>query len=175
MPAPKGNKFWEARTKHGREKNFSSPEALWAACVEYFEHNHANPLEEAIVYQGELNEKQAKPLMRAMTIDALCLYLECDLKTWRNYRCQEGYEEYFPVVEKAEMVIRAQKFEGAAAGLLNPNIIARDLGLKDTQEHDHKSTDGSMSPPKQADLSKLSIEELKALAEVAGKLNKSTE
>ena len=31
-------------------------------------------------------------------------------------------------------IIYTQKFEGSAAGLLNPNIIARDLGLNDKQE-----------------------------------------
>ncbi|MDC9826565.1 terminase small subunit, partial [Devosia sp. ZB163] len=35
---------------------------------------------------------------------------------------------------RVDEIIRAQKFEGAAAGLLNPNIIARDLGLADKQE-----------------------------------------
>ena len=32
------------------------------------------------------------------------------------------------VVSKAEKIIYEQKFTGAAADLLNPNIIARDLG-----------------------------------------------
>lgn len=32
---------------------------------------------------------------------------------------------------RVEQIIRQQKFEGAAAELLNPNIIARDLGLAD--------------------------------------------
>ena len=31
-------------------------------------------------------------------------------------------------------IIRTQKFEGASADLLNPNIIARDLGLADKSE-----------------------------------------
>ena len=33
-----------------------------------------------------------------------------------------------------EEIIRQQKFEGAAANLLNANIIARDLGLADKAE-----------------------------------------
>ena len=43
-------------------------------------------------------------------------------------------------------VIRQQKFEGAAAGLLNHAIIARDLGMADKHDHDHTSSDRSMSP-----------------------------
>lgn len=144
MPAPKGNRFWEARTSLGRDKAFSTPEDLWRACVEYFEWNQENPLERAIVYQGEVTGYE--PLIRAMTIDALCTFLGCDSRTWRNYRSQDGYEAFFPVVEEVERVIKAQKFEGASAGLLNANIIARDLGLKDGIEADHRSSDGSMSP-----------------------------
>jgi hypothetical protein len=34
-----------------------------------------------------------------------------------------------------EEIIRTQKFEGASADLLNPNIIARDLGLADKQDN----------------------------------------
>lgn len=146
MPAPKGNRFWEARATSGREKAFSSPDELWQACLEYFEWNHNNPLEKAIVYQGQVNEGQVETVMRAMTIDALCTFLDCDVKTWRNYRSQEGYQDFFPVVEKVEQIIRSQKFEGASAGLLNANIIARDLGLKDGIEADHRSSDGSMTP-----------------------------
>jgi hypothetical protein len=146
MPAPKGNKFWEARATHGREKTFSNPVAVWESCVEYFAWCHDNPLEEAIVYQGELNDDQAKPLMRAMTLEGLFLFLEIDDETWRNYRQAEGYEEYFGIVKRVEYVIRTQKFQGAAAGLLNPNIIARDLGLKEASQHEHTSPDGSMTP-----------------------------
>lgn len=47
MAAPKGNRFWEARSSHGRNPKFESPEALWAACCEYFEWVEANPLPEA--------------------------------------------------------------------------------------------------------------------------------
>lgn len=162
MPAPKGNRFWEARATHGREKTFSTKEDLWESCVEYFAWCHDNPLEEAIVYQGELKDDQAKPLMRAMTLEGLYLFLDIDEETWRNYRQAEGYEEYFGVVKKAEYVIRTQKFQGAAAGLLNPNIIARDLNLKESSQHEHTSPDGSMTP-KGIDASKLSTQALKEL------------
>ncbi len=140
MPAPKGNRFWEARSKHGREKAFKCPEDLWKSCVEYFEWVDANPLEEAIIYQGELNKDDVKPLMRAMTMEGLFLFLSIDDETWRNYRQAQGYEEYFGIVKKVEYVIRTQKFTGAAAGLLNPNIIARDLGLSEKQETTHSGS-----------------------------------
>jgi len=137
LAAPKGNKFWQARSSHGRDPIFKTSEDLWESCLEYFEWNHENPLEEAIVYQGELNADQAKPLMRAMTIDGLCTFLDISRACWDLY-C--GREDYLGVTKRAEQIMRTQKFEGASAGLLNPNIIARDLGLSDKKEHSGSMT-----------------------------------
>ena len=142
--APTGNQFWKARTKHGRDKLFASADLLWDACCEYFQWVEDNPLYEdkLVTFQGfSTHEPIAK--MRAMTIDGLCLFLDIAYETWRTWRNENGFSE---VVSRAERVIRNQKFAGAAADLLNANIIARDLGLKDSSEHDLKSSDGSMSP-----------------------------
>ena len=132
MAAPLGNKFWKARSKHGRDKLFASADALWEACCEYFEWVEANPLYEmkAFAYQGVVvQEPVAK--MRAMTIGGLCIFLDIDEVTWRRWR---EVEDFCTVVSRAEQIIYQQKFTGAAADLLNPNIIARDLGLADKQE-----------------------------------------
>lgn len=144
MAAPKGNRFWEARSSHGRNPKFESPEALWSACCEYFKWVDDNPLWEmkAFAFQGVVTQEPI-PKMRAMTIGGLTLFLDITIETWRQYRMKEGFSE---VTSQAEKVIYDQKFTGASADLLNANIIARDLGLKDNSEVDHKSTDGSMSP-----------------------------
>lgn len=144
MAAPKGNRFWEARSSHGRNPKFESPEALWSACCEYFKWVDDNPLWEmkAFAFQGVVTQEPI-PKMRAMTIGGLTLFLDITIETWRQYRMKEGFSE---VTSQAEKVIYDQKFTGASADLLNANIIARDLGLKDNTEVDHKSTDGSMSP-----------------------------
>ncbi|MGX7873214.1 hypothetical protein ACVDG5_010845 [Mesorhizobium sp. ORM6] len=39
MPAPLGNRFWEARSSHGRAPIFATPDDLFAVCCEYFEPN----------------------------------------------------------------------------------------------------------------------------------------
>lgn len=133
MAAPKGNRFWEARSSHGRNPIFKTPDDLWTACLEYFEWVEANPLYEAkaFAYQGVVvQEPVAK--MRAMTITGICNFLDISEDAWAMYR---GRQDFIGVVTKAEKVIRQQKFEGASADLLNPNIIARDLGLADKQEH----------------------------------------
>lgn len=150
MPAPKGNQFWKVRTTIGREKLFESPESLWEAACQYFQWVEDNPLYEdkLVTFQGEAtHEPVAK--MRAMTNEGLCLFLDIDSQTLTNYGSRQGYEAYFGIVEKIKAVIKDQKFSGAAADLLNPNIIARDLGLAD--KSDHTSSDGSMSP-KDADI-----------------------
>ena len=139
MAAPKGNRFWEARSSHGRNPTFCSPDELWQACVEYFEWVESNPLWEMkpFAYQGEVvQEPVAK--MRAMTLTGLCLFLDIGDETWRNYRAKK---DFMGVVSRAEKVIYDQKFSGAAADLLNPNIIARDLGLADKREVHKTVTD----------------------------------
>lgn len=170
MGAPSGNQFWKARAKHGRDKIFSSAEALWESCCEYFEWVEANPLWEDTVnfFQGcPTHDPIAK--MRAMTIGGLCIFLDIDRSTWTAWKSDKDFSV---IVTRAEEVIREQKFVGASAGLLNPNIIARDLGLKDTSAHEHTSPDGSMTPKEaKFDLSGLSIEELNALASIAQKHN----
>lgn len=132
MAAPKGNQFWKARSSHGRKPIFSDPDQLWDACCQYFEWVEANPLWESKLfsYQGEVHEGII-PKMRAMTIGGLCLFLDIDRKTWEEYRRRK---DFTPVTTRADEIIRDQKFSGAAADLLNPNIIARDLGLSEKQE-----------------------------------------
>ena len=132
MPAPKGNRFWEARSSHGRKPIFANPEELLKACYEYFKWAEDNPLWESrpFSYQGTITIAEF-PKMRAMTLDGLCLFLDVDINTWRNYAARE---DFFHVTREVECAIRQQKFSGAAADLLNANIIARDLGLSDKNE-----------------------------------------
>lgn len=143
----KGNQFWKARTTHGRAKLFETPDILWDACMEYFEWVEENPLWEHKVFsfQGEITETSV-PKLRAMTINGLCLFLGIDERTWNNYGRDEGYSDFFPVIRHVEKTIYEQKFTGAAADMLNPNIIARDLGLADKQSLEHTSPDGSLNP-----------------------------
>ena len=56
MAAPKGNRFWEARSSHGRKPIFDNPDQLWEACLEYFQWVEDNPLEEEKLfhYQGQI-------------------------------------------------------------------------------------------------------------------------
>lgn len=132
MAAPNGNRFWEARSSHGRNPKFESPDALWAACCEYFEWVEANPLYEvkAFAFQGVVTQ-ESLPKLRAMTISGLCIFLDITRQTWGTFRAMEGFSD---ITTRAEEIIYDQKFSGAAADLLNANIIARDLGLKEQSQ-----------------------------------------
>lgn len=130
--------------KVGRPATFENPDSLWKSCCGYFAWVDENPLyeEKAFAYQGLVTTASLRK-MRAMTIEAMCLFIGISYQTWRNY-CHR--DEFLEVTSRVEAVIRSQKFEGAAAELLNPNIIARDLGLADKSQLDHRSSDGSMTP-----------------------------
>jgi hypothetical protein len=132
VPAPQGNRFWEARSRHGRKPIFATPEMLWEAATDYFAWVDDNPLYEdkLVTFQGDAtHEPVAK--MRAMTIGGLCIFLDISQQAWSEYRTREGFGE---ITKQIDQIIRDQKFTGAAADLLNANIIARDLGLADKQE-----------------------------------------
>ncbi|MGJ4954613.1 terminase small subunit [Bradyrhizobium sp. HKCCYLRH2015] len=132
MAAPIGNRFWMARTTHGRDLLFSSPDILLAACVEYFTWVEENPLYETRAFSSKDGILTAEiPKMRAMSVSGLCIFLDIVPQTWADYRKREGFSE---VCTRVDEMIRTQKFQGAAAELLNPAIIARDLGLADRSE-----------------------------------------
>ncbi len=125
-----GNQLWRRRAVHGRPPVFANGDDLWSACVEYFEWSAANPLYE---YRAFANGAVVPvPKMRAMTLKALWLHLGIDRTTWSEWRARSDLS---PVTSRVDSIIHIQKFEGAAAGLLSPNIIARDLGLAEKSEH----------------------------------------
>ena len=146
MAAPKGNRFWEARNKHGRDKIFETAELMWEAACDYFVWVEDNPLNKAIVYQGEVS-KDTETLMRAMTVKGLCIHWQVNTQYLTDFIDnldleKEQDKDFSIVVNRIREIIDTQKFEGASAGLLNPNIIARDLGLTDKQSNEHTGANG---------------------------------
>lgn len=137
--APLGNRFWELRSKHGRDKIFDTPSIMWEAACEYFEWCEANPLIEQD-FRGKDATKVELPKMRAFTLQGLCIYLHCNTKYFNDFKdglkgkdddLSKGFSE---IVTRIIETVYNQKFTGAAAGFLNANIIARDLGLSDKNE-----------------------------------------
>lgn len=146
MAAPAGNKFWQNRSRHGREKLFATPELLLNAAEEYFAWCDENPWykSEAIKSGDRCGDIVNIPLKRPYTLSGLCVYLDVNETYFRTFRSQlpPGEIDFNSVISAIEQIIYTQKFEGAAVGAFNANIIARDLGLKEKSEIDHTSGGG---------------------------------
>lgn len=142
MPAPAGNRFWELRSKHGRDKVISSPDLLWESACEYFAWCEDNPLIE-IDFRGKDADQVELPKMRAFTWDGLELFIDLNL---RDYKTKESHKDFLQVITRIDKVIRDQKFTGAAAGFLNASIIARDLGLKEQVESKNENINVNVEP-----------------------------
>tara|TARA_R110000796_G_scaffold16271_1_gene50802 strand:+ start:24 stop:512 length:489 start_codon:yes stop_codon:yes gene_type:complete len=132
-----GNQFWKARSKHGRDKIFATPQIMLDAAFDYFTWVESNPLTKQIIYQGVVQGKEE--LLRAMTIKGLCIFWGVNTFYLNDFVSNLNLEkeqdrDFSQVVNTIKEIIETQKFEGASAGLLNPNIIARDLGLTDKKE-----------------------------------------
>jgi hypothetical protein len=135
MAAPEGNQFWKLRSKHGRDKLFESPELLWEAACEYFQWCSENPWNR-VDFKGKDADRVGIPTERPLTINGLCLYLRCTPDYFKAFKNQDraNKEDFIPVINEIEQTIYTQKFEGAAVGAFNANIIARDLGLADKKD-----------------------------------------
>lgn len=132
MAAPIGNEYWKLRSKDGRDKEFDTPEDLFKACNEYFEWCQENPLkEQQIIKYKDSYEKIDIDKMRPFTLHGLCNFIDISIEGFKLY---EKRKDFIGVTTRARQLIYNQKFEGAASGFLNPNIIARDLGLIDKKE-----------------------------------------
>lgn len=133
MGAPKGNEFYKlVKQPTGRQKKYT-PRSLWKKAQAYFEWVNSNPLYEVKAFA---NGKTATiPKMRAMAESAFCGFAGINRDTWYNYKSGENeYEEFSDICAAICNIIFEHKFTGAAADLLNPSIIARDLGLREKTE-----------------------------------------
>ena len=102
MQFQKGNKFWLARSSHGRNPIFSNPEQLRNACYEYFEWVEENPLyEEKIFHSQGIITKDTITKMRAMTIGGLRIFLGICEQTWVNYK---NNPDFLGVVKEVEEI-----------------------------------------------------------------------
>lgn len=138
----KTERIWEQKPKadrwgDGRPPLYTNPDDLWTDAVDYFTWVEDNPLleEKSVVVSGKL-EKSHNEKMRVMSLCGLCVFLDISQNTYRNYRDKKPF---LKVTRKIDNIIYNQKFEGASAGLLNANIIARDLGLAEKKDVDMKA------------------------------------
>lgn len=141
----KGNRLWELCPPDlmGRPRLIETPEVLVEKIVAYFEWADANPIVKDNIgwYEGQAShEETVSP--RAMTVVGCCAHMGVDRQLWYEWR--RNRPDLLPVLRWAEDIMYEQKFSGAAAGVLNPMIICRELGLADKNEL--TSPDGSLTP-----------------------------
>jgi len=135
MAWEEGNQFWRLADHKGQNIAFESPQDLWDKASDYFKWCDDNPLQEMKVFNGKEGIVSTNvPKMRAYTLKHLCLHIGVNEKYFNQFN-EEGNPEYSNIITRIRDIIYTQKFQGAAADLLNPNIIARELGLADKQDH----------------------------------------
>jgi len=131
----------------GLRKNIETPEILWDLFIQYRDELINNPL-----YRNEFNAKAGRivsiPLKRPLTwagFEAFC-YDKGIIQDLEDYRYNTGgrYKGFKGIITRINSVMYAEKFEGAAAGIYQQNIIARELGL--TDKKDLSSSDGTLTP-----------------------------
>lgn len=130
MAAPVGNQFWRFVKDPGRKPHFTDPEEMWAKALEYFQYCEDNPeeVEELHPKNGTQIIRKRQPFLKS---DCALFLGFAKWETLKDYSQKEAFSE---IVTRIEQVIYGQKLRGAAIGIYNSNIIARDLGLKDVSD-----------------------------------------
>ncbi len=153
MSAPLGNKFWKMANHSGQNLAFDSPEELWDKAQEYFQWCDDNPFKEEKLFhfQGTI-VRDTVSKMRAYTQRELCLFLGVNEKYLSQFNEDkaERNKEYANIVTRIRDVIYTQKFTGAAADLLNPSLIAKEIGLSDKHLHGQDPENPLPTPQTQA-------------------------
>lgn len=120
--------FWKASNNNIEY----TPESLKQAAIEYFDWADKSPLKEAkaFAYQGDSWIEELDKA-RAFTHKGLAVFLGMSSAQLNKLRDDI---QFIPVMEWIDDVIWTQKFELAAADLLNANMISKDLGLVDKKQ-----------------------------------------
>jgi hypothetical protein len=145
MAAPKGNQFYKNVKLPGPPRKYK-PQQLLDNCMAYLEWAEKNPLYEMKVFSN--GKTRNVPKMRAVTEKGFCLFSGMPVISWEKIKKNDNgkYDDFVQIVRLIGDLIYQIKFEGAAADLLNPAIIIRELGLVDKVA----ATDPDGNPVKQA-------------------------
>ncbi len=120
------------RLKHGLDGKFKNPEEIWDNFMQYVEWSEETPLIE-VDFRGKDATEVNLPKKRLLTKEGFAL--ACGFVSWGNLSTYKQKSEGFAkVLTRIEQAIYTSKLEGAASGLFNHNIIARDLGLMNQEQ-----------------------------------------
>lgn len=145
IAASQSNRWWELRSKHGRDKLFASPDLMLEAAKEYFKWCDDNPEYEykPMVVSiggnaGSSVEMVKVPKKQPYSLMGLCLYLGVSSAYFRQFKLEQKDKpenrDFLSVITIIEQAIYKQQYDGAASGFFNANIISRALGLVEKVE-----------------------------------------
>ena len=142
-------KYWKRRAEIGAEiliqqersrgnyKYIPTPAIMWELACDYFERVDESPIKKQEFIRGgdnagkKIDIEYARPYSWAGFEDYLfergiIAYLD-----EYRFRTKPGYDNYAEVMNQIGKIMHANKFDGAAVGIFNAVIVARDLGLAD--------------------------------------------
>jgi len=127
MPPRKTNTYSRLAASYSCNSDIQlTPAGLWEKAREYFLWVECNPLKEEKVFSS--GKRLTVNRIRAMTVTGFCVFAGIDRNTYASYLRDEAYAV---VTSRIADVIYTQKFEAAAAGLLETSIVSRELGLRE--------------------------------------------
>lgn len=165
-----GNKAWQRRSKHGRDKIFSDPESMveefsgycdWAEKHPWYSHEWKS-ISNGTGLGSDLVKKKL-PLVRAWTMIDFAHYLGVSASWFRNFKRNmkantalppQVRHDFLTVIDFIEEAVYNQKYSAAAAGLLKENLIARDLGLAEKSINENINLNGDLSKEQVKQISK---------------------
>lgn len=141
----KGSQLYEEADKslkrHQLDKvRFKTPLDLWECAMKYFEWATDTCLHEnrMVIIDG-CAKSEVLEKTRPFYLDGFLGYSFIPRTTWYDYTKRDEFKD---VVDLIHMVIKTQKFEGAAAGIFNATVMVRDLKLVDSTSSELTGPDG---------------------------------
>ena len=126
-------------------KNIESPEKLYSYFENYKKDCKANPKKENIWnHRSESEVSLSREIPYTWNGFEVWLRKHKIITQLDHYRqnLDGRYAEYISILRAIDQEIYEDKFAGASAGIFQHQIIARDLGLTDSQKIDHNVKGG---------------------------------
>lgn len=172
-----GNQEWRQRSKHGRDKLFADPQLMLEAALEYFKWCDENPWLKHDYKGGGKNLKEVyMKLGRPYTVSGAAMYMGATERYFYEFKSRlktsdPMYDDFLVVINTIEEIVRRQKYQGAAVGAFNANLISYDLGIRKDQQINGGPTGVNIIV--QSDKSSDLLEEVKAKLEALDKEEES--
>ena len=123
----------------GRPKNIPAPERFLELFNEWKDWKLQQVIRVPVVTKTGASELEHHPPLTWAGFDAWLFENDIIFGT-EDYRINKNnaYTNFSGVIRAISNIMYANKFEGAAVGAFNANIISRDLGLAEKTDNSHK-------------------------------------